>query len=181
MQVSTLQIRIICSVIMFMVEITHAEPLDANQSVPLEEYYFSAARTGDIVLLEEFIRAGIPVDHATTKGYTPLILAAYNGHLETVEWLIEQGANPCTQDNKGNTALMGAIFKGEFLIAKRLIQTNCKPDQKNHAGQTPLMFASLFAQQGLIKALKDRGADANLQDAMGNTATSLYNDAKSVY
>nr|WP_275405641.1 hypothetical protein [Alteromonas genovensis] len=38
-----------------------------------------------------------------------MILLAYHGYSDTVEFLITQSdANPCQEDNRGNTALMGA-------------------------------------------------------------------------
>mgnify|MGYP002652926187 CR=1 FL=1 len=51
----------------------------------LRDYFFSAARFGDNEVLDEFIRAGYDLNSADDKGYTALILAAYNGHGETVE------------------------------------------------------------------------------------------------
>ena len=139
--------------------VTHAGKDTFPDAVPVEEYFFAAARIGDIVLLNEFVQAGLPIDYANSKGYTALILSAYNGQASTVEWLIEQGANPCAEDKRGNSALMGAIFKGELSIAKRLISADCNANHQNKAGQTPLMFASLFEQTELINALLERGAD----------------------
>lgn len=134
----------------------------------LRDYFFSAARFGDNDVLDEFIHAGYDLNTADEKGYTALILAAYNGHPDTVERLIAAGADACVKDKRGNTALMGAIFKGELRIAKRLLATECNPDQRNNAGQTPAMYAALFQRDALLEALRERGADLEASDPLGN-------------
>jgi hypothetical protein len=139
----------------------------------LRDYFFNAARFGDNEVLDEFIRAGYDLNSADDKGYTALILAAYNGHGETVERLLAAGADACAEDKRGNTALLGAIFKGELGIAKRLLATECDPNQRNNAGQTPAMYAALFQREALLQALRERGADLNAADPLGNSVESL--------
>ena len=73
----------------------------------LRDYFFNAARFGDNEVLDEFIRAGYDLNSADDKGYTALILAAYNGHGETVERLLAAGADACAEDKRGNTAWCG--------------------------------------------------------------------------
>lgn len=139
----------------------------------LREYLFNAARAGDTAILNEFIEAGFDLNSQDGKGYTALILAAYNGHGEVVSQLIEAGADPCVEDKRGNTALMGAIFKGELRIARRLLASECSPNQRNNAGQTPAMYAALFQRTEILDALREQGADLNAQDGMGNTVENL--------
>jgi ankyrin repeat protein len=45
----------------------------------LQDYYFDAARRGDVPMLETFIESGYSLDTRDSKGYTALILAAYHG------------------------------------------------------------------------------------------------------
>lgn len=139
----------------------------------LRDYYFGAARRGDLAMLQEFIAAGYALDTRTEKGYTALILAAYHGRAEAVALLMRAGADPCAEDARGNTALMGAIFKGELAIARTLLDAPCRPDQRNKAGQTAAMYAALFGRRELLDALAGQGADLNAADAAGNTPNSL--------
>ena len=141
----------------------------------LQDYYFDAARRGDVPMLETFIEAGYSLDTRDEKGYTALILAAYHGHGPAVERLLAAGADACAQDERGNTALMGAIFKGEVQIARRLLSTDCSPDQRNGAGQTAAMYAGLFKRGELLDALKAKGADLEARDPLGNTPVDLAN------
>ncbi|WP_421683974.1 ankyrin repeat domain-containing protein [Stutzerimonas urumqiensis] len=139
----------------------------------LRIYFFNAARFGDNEVLDEFIRSGYDLNTTDDKGYTALILAAYNGRADTVERLLAAGADACAEDKRGNTALMGAIFKGELRIAKRLLATECDPNQRNKAGQTPAMYAALFQRQALLQALREKRADLGAKDPLGNNVASL--------
>ena len=141
----------------------------------LQDYYFDAARRGDVEMLKTFIEAGYSLSTVDDKGYTALILAAYHGQGPAVEQLLAAGADACVQDKRGNTALMGAIFKGELKIAQRLLGADCNPDQRNGAGQTAAMFAGLFQRVELLDALKAKGADLNAEDPVGNSASRLVN------
>ncbi len=141
----------------------------------LQDYYFDAARRGDVEMLNTFIESGYGLNAQDDKGYTALILAAYHGQGPAVERLLAAGADACVQDKRGNTALMGAIFKGELRIARRLLGTACNPDQRNGAGQTAAMYAGLFKRVELLDALKARGADLEAEDPLGNSATRLAN------
>ncbi|XXF07188.1 ankyrin repeat domain-containing protein [Pseudomonas sp. D1-3] len=141
----------------------------------LRDYYFQAAREGNVAMLDEFIAAGYDLDTADEKGYTALILAAYHGHRQAVERLLSAGADVCAQDRRGNTALMGAIFKGELRIAKRLLDADCSPDQRNDRGQTAAMYAALFQRKAMLDDLAEKGADLDARDAFGNSVRGLDN------
>jgi ankyrin repeat protein len=140
----------------------------------LKARYFDAAREGDSAMLSAFYQAGLDVNVADEKGYTALILAAYHGHSDTVNFLIsEANANTCQEDNRGNTALMGAIFKGHVSVAKQLVFADCDIDEENEQGQTALMFASLFDRQEIINTLIDKGANPAHMDKAGNSVADI--------
>lgn len=147
--------------------------IPANTQETLQQYYFDAARDGNMAMLNEFIHAGFNLNTADAKGHTALILSAYHGHKAMVERLLEAGANPCQQDISGNTALMGAIFKGEFKIAKRLMHAGCSPNQQNNAGQTASMYAALFQRKEILNDLIQSGANTQLEDHRGNRVSNL--------
>ncbi|GLX12638.1 hypothetical protein Pstr01_08770 [Pseudomonas straminea] len=165
----------------FVLALGIAAPLLADTSVPdaervqaqLRDYYFQAAREGNVAMLDEFIAAGYNLNTADENGYTALILTAYHGHRDAVERLLAAGADACAQDQRGNTALMGAIFKGEVRIARRLLDADCSPDQRNGNGQTAAMYAALFKRTEMLNALAGKGADLKAEDAFGNTASNL--------
>ena len=116
-------------------------------------YYFAAARTNDTQVIEQFVDAGIPIDSYNNKGYTALMIATYHGNKNTVNTLLQLGANACLEDNRGNTALMAAIFRGEFSIAKTLVSLDCDNAHQNKAGQTAEQFAHTFGQQKVLDLL----------------------------
>lgn len=135
---------------------------------------FEAARLGRTDLIDPLVKAGADVDAYDPRGFTPLILAAYDGHPDTVEALIAHGADACKPDaTQGNTAQMGVAFKGDDVIAARLLKAGCDVDARNHAGQTALMMAALFARVRQIDMLVKAGADAAILDASGRSASSV--------
>lgn len=151
-------------------------PNNANEQQikqQLNNYLWDAARTGENSVIKNFIAAKYNLNEQDEHGYTAVILAAYHGHLTTVETLLNAGADPCLRDNHGNSALMGAIFKGEIKIARRLITAKCSPDMRNNAGQTAAMYAALFQRHALLEQLKAKGADMHATDVNGNNVAAL--------
>lgn len=135
------------------VAVESAQTDTQSQYDNLLAYYFAAARTGDEQVIEQFVTAGIPIDSYNNKGYTALMIATYHGHKNTVNSLLNLGANACLEDNRGNTALMAAIFRGEFSIAKTLVSLDCDTNHANKAGQTAEQFAQTFGQDKVLALL----------------------------
>jgi hypothetical protein len=124
-------------------------------------YYFAAARTDDTAVITQFVDAGIPINSYNNKGYTALMIATYHGNKNTVNTLLQLGANACLEDNRGNTALMAAIFRGEFSIAKTLVGLDCDNAHQNKAGQTAEQFAQRFGQQKVLDLLAQVNSKSN--------------------
>ncbi|WP_104029773.1 ankyrin repeat domain-containing protein [Vibrio jasicida] len=120
----------------------------------LVELFFDAARIGNNEVVDTFVSQGFPIDQRNTQSYTALMVAAYQGHRETVRLLLDSGANACLQDKRGNTALMGALIKREIGIAKDLYQTDCSPELRNKAGLNLKEFAEIYGQSNVLKSLQ---------------------------
>ncbi|MEI4508707.1 ankyrin repeat domain-containing protein [Sphingopyxis sp. CCNWLW253] len=139
-----------------------------------QELLFEAARLGRTEMIRPLLEAGADIDRYDARGFTPLILAAYNGHADSVEILIAQGADACKPDGtQGNTAQMGVAFKGYDDIAARLLKTACDVNARNKAGQTAIMMAALFGRTAQVDMLLEGGADPAIVDNAGRTARSV--------
>ena len=142
-----------------------------------QELLFDAARLGRTDLVAGLLAAGADVNARDVRGFTPLILAAYNDHAATVEALLAVKADACLPDrDQGNTAQMGVAFKGYDGLAARLLTAGCDVNARNRAGQTALMMAALFGRTAQIDMLIAAGADRATRDAAGRSAVSVATD-----
>ncbi|WP_246152607.1 ankyrin repeat domain-containing protein [Sphingomonas montanisoli] len=140
----------------------------------LQELLYDACRLGRIDVLPALLQAGTDIEARDSKGYTPLILASYNGHAAATELLLKQGAIVDAPDGaRGNTALMGVAFKGYGAFVDRLLIAGADPNATNKGGQTALMMAALVGQTGIVDRLLEAGADPLAVDAGGNSAWSV--------
>ncbi len=134
---------------------------------------FAASRQGNVPVLMEIFGVRENLDVQDEKGFTPLIIAAYNNRPEAVAALLEAGADPNATDNGGNTALMGAAFKGYTEVANVLISKGADLDAQHGNGGTALMFAAMFGRNEVVDLLLGSGADRDIRDVRGMTAFDL--------
>jgi ankyrin repeat protein len=132
---------------------------------------FGACRKGDVSLLQQIFEADpAAINTQDAKGFTPLILAAYNDQPAVVDFLLQNGADLNAQDVAGNTALMGVCFKGYKDIAKKLVDAGADVNLRNANGAPALTFAATFGQLQIAEWLLRKGAQSNLPDSRGKTS-----------
>jgi ankyrin repeat protein len=160
--------RLLILSLMFVSAMLQAEEQPADPLEQLTSYFFAAARTGDLVVLQEFLQQGFPVDQRNDQSYTALMVATYAGQQAAVELLLQQGADACLRDKRGHTAMMAAIVKAEWTLGKVLYAIDC--DKENAASaKTPItdkqkmtaaQFAEVFGQSEKLQQLaKDSQAE----------------------
>ena len=80
--------------------------------------------------------------------------------METVELLIERGADLEATDNRGETALFYAADNNQIDILKLLIKSGANVNARNKAGHTALdNEISWGRNEEVIKLLKEAGSD----------------------
>ncbi len=67
----------------------------------------TAARCGQVAVIEALVRGGYDVNASSSFGRTPLHVAAGAGKLEAVRTLLDLGADPNIADDGGQTATSG--------------------------------------------------------------------------
>jgi uncharacterized protein len=127
---------------------------------------FDWAREGNRVGLAEFFRNGGSVNAKNTKGYSLLMLAAYNDHWGTCAWLLQKGADVNSIDISGNSVLMGSCFKGHVRIVKLLLSSGADPFLQNCYGMTALDLAKAFGRHEVVRVLI--GESFTTQDRLSN-------------
>lgn len=70
---------------------------------------FNYIRSNDIDRVERLISLGADLE-SIDNGYSPLLLACYNGHYEITKSLIEGGSNINWTSETGSTPLFGAAY-----------------------------------------------------------------------
>ena len=82
--------------------------------------FFAAATSGNLDAMKLVFSSGFK-DTTDEKGNTALMLAASNGRLNVIDFLIEKGVDLNLQQSDGTDALMLAVSNGHFEVTLRLI------------------------------------------------------------
>lgn len=102
-----------------------------------------AALIGNTGAVCAFLDRGVSVNgRDDTTGRTPLMEAAFGGHIHTVEALLELGADVNAQDRDGWTALMEASAKGRADVVRTLLAHGADARIKNKNGWTALRMTA---------------------------------------
>lgn len=134
------------------------------------EGFLRAAEAGNRSVIALFLEAHANIETRDERGWTPLMLAAFNGRNEAVEYLIQHGAHIHASDSGGNTALHWAAFAGHTATAKLLIENHAEVDARNNFGLTPLLQATAHRHLKMVLLLIDNGANLDATTRDGWTA-----------
>ncbi len=135
-----------------------------------EEEFIEAAEQGDIEKVKSFLKARQVDVNCIGDGRTALHRASCNGHIETVKYLVQSGAELDMQDKFGKTALHWASSYGHIETVKFVVQSGAQLDIQDKFGRTALHKAIYNGYIETVKFLVQSGAKLDIQDKDGWTA-----------
>ena len=150
---------------------------------------YQAARGGSSVYLTDLLQRmktkqrKTALETKTKDGshfVTPLMIAARNGHLNSVKILLRYKADIEDRGTlkigdevaEGCTPLWAAAASGRLDVVKLLIEQNADVDSKTSTGSTPLRAAAYHGHLDNVRCLVESGADVNVRNT--SEATPLY-------
>ncbi|MDG2220294.1 MAG: ankyrin repeat domain-containing protein [Rubripirellula sp.] len=142
------------------------EPTKPTEPQMSGEAFRLAAHDGKLSIVRNAIESGMDIESKDPAGrHTALHMAAFNGHTETVKYLIGQGAAIDPPDNKGMTPLIHACTGPFVETVKVLIDAGANVNAKDqNEAFTPLMTAAALGQPEIVQVLLDNGADKTIRD-----------------
>ncbi|XP_053305376.1 ankyrin repeat domain-containing protein 27 [Spea bombifrons] len=114
--------------------------------------------------------SGLGVNVASRDGFTPLHVAAMQGHSLLVSLLLKHGANVDAKNGNRALPLHLACFKGHPEVVKILLEYSTGKNKKDMSGNTPLIYACIGDHIDIAAFLLENGVSVNLCNVKGNTA-----------
>jgi ankyrin repeat protein len=121
-----------------------------------QRQFAAAATAGNVNQLQLLHLAGAHINSSGVTG-APLFLAAREGRLNAVRYLLDQGADVNVRGPHGHSALTEATYYGHLPIIKELVAKGADINAKSEAG-TPLDIAVHGSNPAVIDLLKHYGA-----------------------
>ncbi|XP_067653971.1 fibronectin type 3 and ankyrin repeat domains protein 1-like [Haliotis asinina] len=147
----------------------HATPSPASGR---DLYY--ASRRGDLETVKRILAEG-DVDINYRRGsWTPLMVAAYNGHRDVVEFLVDREADMSLVNSDGSNVLHLACRRGRLETVKLILPLNVvNINSRGGDSMTPVMEAARWGRRNVLEFLVGKGADVSLVDRGGNSVLHI--------
>jgi len=152
-------------------------------STPQDTMY-AAIRSGDTAAVSRLLQGGADVNMKDRRGgATPLMNAAAVGSLETMQLLIEKGADVNARSAGNATALMWAAT--DLAKVRLLVEKGADVNATSELGHTPLMLSAMSDNSSaIVRLLLERGADpkpvARADKVTALIAATRGNDLESI-
>ncbi len=141
---------------------------------------WEAAAVGAMERVNEWLKEKPDLVHAYSHdGFTPLQLAAFFGHAETVALLLDHGAEINLHSRnktfaRGVPILQSAVASGNVDVVKILLARGADVNIKGEENDlTPLHAAAFDGQLEIARLLLEHGADPNIKTKNGDTPLAI--------
>ncbi|KAH8037441.1 hypothetical protein HPB51_009996 [Rhipicephalus microplus] len=136
-----------------------------------------AARTGDLHVIKLLLKSDPKrMETVDERGWTPIHLAAANGHAEVVRYLAVEGADVAALDPTSYTAMHLAAMNGHNACLEVLLKMGADVDNITADGFTPLHLAALNNYADCVRTLLSWGANLAVEDALGRTVQDMVEE-----
>ena len=137
------------------------ERAPARDALDGESSLYRAARLGDIAGVSALLSNGAKLDVTVARwpgdaGWTPLMIAAAEGHTAVAQQLLDSGATVDQRNARGRTALLFAAWYDHADTAAVLLDAGADPEAADVLGQTPLSLAQLKSASDMIHLLESK-------------------------
>ena len=134
-----------------------------------------ADEKGDVAHVRLPMELGKYQDEYDSDGYTPLHKSSWDGNLDVVQYLVEQGAtiDKTTHGGCSYTPLSGAAFNGHLDVVRYLLEQGADRDKADGNGDTPLHDAVCCGELEIAMLLMSYGADLNVRNKYGRLPIDL--------
>jgi hypothetical protein len=150
---------------MLLRNIQHDNPLDAMMD---------AICTGNIETVQSIIIATPEIVNARREDGTTLLQhAVYRNHVDILDLLLSNDANPRLADRFGITPLHAAVTVGNVSSSRRLLGKGACVEAADKNGETALFYALRAKDVAMVSLLLRKKADVNAENRMGNTVLHL--------
>ncbi len=162
-----------------------AKDTQAYAGLNVDDVLVKSARLGNRYMAEQALDGGADVNYVNDSGVTPLLAAAYEGHLAVVKMLVKKAAeidfvtlglrqfamskshaplnirDLMAAASRGDTALIAAGRRGHTAVVEYLLKNGAQIDLPNRHGEVVVFVAAANGDSKLLRLLLDNGADAN--------------------
>ena len=132
-----------------------------------------AGRVADV--LTELDRNPSALEAHSSDGWTPLHLAAFFGHRDLADALLDRGAdvNARSTNSMKNTPLHAAAAGRQAEVMRLLLSRGADPNATQHGGWTALQSAAQNGDREMVELLLAHGAHINARAENNQAALDL--------
>ena len=123
--------------------------------------------------MQKLVEMGANVSSTCTcyLGFFPLLAASSNGHLEMVQYLVENGADVNAKNIQNETPVHFASVRDNLPIVNILIRNFANVNAEGFDANTPVHYAAYYGRSDVLQALINTGR------AQINKKTSACNES----
>ena len=103
--------------------------------------FFNAARDGDLATVRAVRESGVDVIGSRQEdGMSSILLACKHGHVDLLDYLLAQGANPNDEEHYGGTCLMAAACYRHPDCVRRLIDAGADVEYADSVDNASVIY-----------------------------------------
>ena len=123
----------------------------------------SASQGGNPDIIELMLSHVPSIDSRKNGGATALMIAAGNGKLQAVNYLLKKGADPSLVGKSGQSSLHCASRGGNTAVIEKILSYGVDIESRTKHGSTPLMIAQKYEKTEAVTYLLSQGAKPSKQ------------------